>query len=145
MNRFSISRSQAQLPRQRDMIAPHVVETACHRIACSLSVKMLKTSVSDLTVKFLSWWDIDCSGDICWDNVNAGTAAWFPLTTSCLKAGRNPARVLGREAPWGRMGVSSPITIERRLEGERRCLQNGVTKSTTCGCAVPPSRRYVQR
>ena len=60
----------------------------------------LKTSESNLTVSLLSWWDMDCSGNVYWNDTNGGSGAvWLPLPVNFPRVDRDPACPLGPEAP----------------------------------------------
>jgi len=56
------------------MIVPRAAVTY-RRNTCSLPARRSKTPTNSLTVSFLSWWDIDCSGNICFSAVSVGSDA----------------------------------------------------------------------
>ena len=63
-------------------------------------VRRSRAPMSNLTISLLISRDVDCSGDICCNDINEYSGAvWFPLTASCPRVEPDPACPLGPEVP----------------------------------------------
>ena len=88
--------------------------------------------MNNLTISFLISRDVDCSGDVCCNDINEGSGAvLLPLTVSCAKAGVIPACPLGPEAPWKEVDMNF---VDDRKTGSRG------RRDSRCKVEVPEAR-----